>query len=246
MCGRFNILTDAETLMETFTILQGDVDFDSFDPRYNISPSVRQTEIDATTKDSLTRVPMVELKPDGRRQLTSAIWPLIPFWAETKVPKYATANARSESMTERSSYRSAWKRSQRCLIPATGFYEWQSVAGLNRKQPWHIRHQSQPVMGFAGLWEKGKMTDGTPFKSCTIVTTEANALMAKIHNSNYRMPVIVDPDHWDQWLGGDHDAALALAVSYPDGQLQADPISTRINNPHYNHSDCLEPVELAN
>ncbi len=231
--------------MNTFEILQGNVEVDAFEPRYNISPSARNLAITSADDSHLTRVPIVRPGCDRRRHLKSAIWPLIPFWADAQVPKYATANARSETMTQRASFRNAWKRSQRCLIPATGFYEWQSVTGESRKQPWHIYHQDLAVMSFAGLWERGVTPDGEVFESCTIVTTEANQLMATIHNSNRRMPVIVDSTHWDQWLDADNEAALELAGSYPDGLLQATPISTRINNPNYNRSDCLEPVELT-
>ena len=245
MCGRYNILSDVDALMDTFEILQSDVQVEPFEPRYNISPSTRNLIVTTGDENRLTRVPIIRPASDLRRHLKSAVWPLIPVWANAQVPKYATANARSETMTQRVSFRNAWKRSQRCLIPATGFYEWQTVPGDNPKQPWHIYHREQSVMCFAGLWEHGQSTDGATFESCAIVTTEANQLMATIHNTNRRMPVIIDSTHWDEWLSADNDAALELAVPYPDGQLQAIPISTRINNPSYNRSDCLAPVEQA-
>ncbi len=230
--------------MNTFEILQGDMTLESFEPRYNISPSVRNTLVTSNEDGGLTRIPIIRPGLGHRRMLKSAIWPLIPIWAPAQVPKYSTANARSETMTSKASYHHAWKKSQRCLIPATGFYEWQNMTHHRYKQPWHIRHGNREVLSFAGLWERGQTLDGQEFESCSIVTTQANDLMAEIHNSNYRMPVIVDPECWDQWLSCDNEAALRLAVTYPDGQLTADPISTRINNPNYNRSDCLEPVEL--
>ncbi len=98
-------------------------------------------------------------------------------------------------------------------------------------------------MSFAGLWEQGYTDDGEVYESCTIVTTEANELMAKIHNSNRRMPVIIDPDVRDIWLSNDHDAARLLTQTYDDGYLRADPISTRINNPRYSDPDCVERLE---
>ena len=245
MCGRFNILSDAEALMDTFEILQGNVELQTFEPGYNVSPSVRNTRIDSIHTARVTRIPIVRLGEDGRRVLQEAVWPLVPVWASGQIPKYATANARAETMTTLASYRNAWKKSQRCLIAATGFYEWQRVEYQKNKQPWHIYHLEQPVMGFAGLWEVGYTTEGEPFESCAIVTTSANQLMAEIHNSNQRMPVIIDPAKRDTWLGTDSEAALELAVSYRDGLLSADPISSRINNPGYNRPDCLEPIDIS-
>jgi len=243
VCGRFNILTDADTLMRTFNILPGNFKLEPFEPRYNISPSTRKVAISSKQDGAITHIPIVRLGADGRRHLTAAIWPLIPVWANAEVPKYATANARAETMVERPSFRNAWQQAQRCLVPATGFYEWQNVAGLGHKQPWHIWHTDQALMAFAGLWEKGRTADGTLFESCAIVTTKANQLMTQIHNTNQRMPVIVDADNRDQWLGRDSHSALQLTASYADGRLQAVPISTRINNPNYTYSDCLEPLD---
>ncbi len=244
MCGRFNILTDADALMTTFEILSENCQLEPFEKRYNISPTAKNTAVGEAKDDRLITIPIVRRSSEGQRLLQSAIWPLVPVWANSEVPKYSTANARSESMTSKPSFRNAWRKSQRCLIPATGFYEWQSVAGQRHKQPWHIYHREQPVMGFAGLWERGWNSDGEAFESCSIVTTKANQLMSEIHNTNFRMPVIVDPDEWDEWLGLGDDTALQMARTYPEGRLTADPISMRINNPHYNQPDCLERVEF--
>lgn len=243
MCGRFNILTDVDTLLTAFEILRERSDFLSYKPNYNISPSPKEQPIDLSD-DVLTRIPMIRLDQHGRKVLRSAIWPLVPVWSRGMIPKYSTANARSETMTTAASYRAAWRNSRRCLIPATGFYEWQATGKDTPKQPWHIRHKDQTIMSLAGLWEQGYTDDGEVYESCTIVTTEANELMAKIHNTNRRMPVIVDPGDRDVWLSKDHDAARQLARAYDDGYLRADPISTRINNPRYSDPDCVERVEI--
>ena len=243
MCGRFNILTDADTLLTTFEVFSCNrSEIQTLLNRYNISPSKRNMAINSLNQDSLSMIPIVRLGDNGQRILKSAIWPFIPAWAGNQVPKFSTANARSETMVNLASYRNVWKKSQRCLIPATGFYEWQTVLGKKNKQPWHIQHKNQPIMAFAGLWERGKLVGNTPFESCTIVTVAANSLMEKIHNSKQRMPVIIDPENTDQWLGNDSDAALQLAVTYPNVGLQAYPISNRINNPDYGQPDCIEPV----
>ncbi len=245
MCGRFNILTDVDTLLAVFEVTSyNKSEIQPLLNRYNISPSQRNIAIHSLNLDLLSMIPIVRLGDDGERVLINAIWPFIPVWAGYQIPKYSTANARSETMVNLASYRNAWKNSQRCLIPATGFYEWQSVSEMKNKQPWHIKHENQAIMAFAGLWERGNLVDGTPFESCTIVTTAANSLMQKIHNSKQRMPVIIDPENTDQWLDNDSDAALQLAVTYPNVGLQAYPISNRINNPSYHQKDCIEPVGL--
>ena len=245
MCGRFNILADIETLLAAFQILGNRSEIPTFEQRYNISPSPGNKSLEAAG-DNLTRIPIIRFDQHGARVLTNVIWPLVPAWSRGVIPKYATANARSETMASAASYRAAWTNARRCLIPATGFYEWQVIGNGRPKQPWHIYHKNQTIMSFAGLWEKGRTNTGEAYESCTIVTTQANQLMAKIHNSSKRMPVIVDPDDRDTWLSTDHDAAYRLAMTYDDGHLQADPVSSRINNPKYSNPDCIERIELFN
>lgn len=245
MCGRFNILTDVDSLLTAFEILSHRSELSTYEPHYNISPSPKNKAIDSLG-DLLTKIPIIRLDQNGDRVLRNAIWPLVPAWSNGVIPKYSTANARSETMTTAASYRAAWRNGRRCLIPATGFYEWQGMGNDRPKQPWHIQHKTQTIMSFAGLWEQGYTDDGAPYESCTIVTTNANELMAEIHNTNKRMPVIVDPDERDIWLSEDQDTARRLARTYDDGRLQADPISTRINNPRYSDPDCLERVEIPN
>ena len=243
MCGRFNILTDVDALMTTFEILEQDVHISAFEHRYNISPTPRNTEIVSVTDDSLSKIPIVTLGENRQRELRDAIWPLIPIWAGAMIPKYSTANARGETMAAKASFRNAWKKDRRCLVVATGFYEWQTVRHQRPKQPWHIKHKQQPIMSFAGIWESGYLPDGKEFKSCSIVTTNANSLMAEIHNSNKRMPVILDPEKQDSWLGGSKSMANELIKPGAEGQLEAYPISTKINYPKYSRADCIEPIE---
>ncbi len=245
MCGRFNILTDVETLMSTFEILRDDITFEEYTPQYNISPSPRNTPINTENFENLSYIPIIVSSQSGRRAMQSALWPLVPSWAGDTVPKYSTANARSETMAELASFRNSWRRSQRCLIPASGFYEWQKLPEQQHKQPWHIHHKDQRLMSFAGLWETGKSMEGQPFVSCAIITTQANQLMSEIHNTNQRMPVIIEPEDRDIWLTGTASEAVSLATTYRDGSLTANPISTKINNPRYTKSDCIEPVEQA-
>ncbi len=100
-------------------------------------------------------------------------------------------------------------------------------------------------MSFAGIWEAGQTRQGVSFVSCSVITAPANALMRRIHNSNHRMPVIVDPENYDHWLRGNQAAAAALAATYEDGRLVAIPVSEKINNPKYSGSDCIDPLESA-
>ena len=245
LCGRFNILTDVDTLLAAFDILSNQSEVAEFESRFNISPSQKNKPIDHSN-DSLTKIPIVRFDSRGKRVLRNAIWPLVPFWAGPVIPKYSTANARSETMMTAASYRGPWKSGQRCLIPATGFYEWQIIEKGKPKQPWHIFHTNQPIMSFAGLWERGRNTAGDTYESCTIVTTEANKMMSEIHNSNKRMPVIVDPENRDTWLSDDNDAALGLVRPYEEDRLDAYPISTLVNNPTYRGPGCIERLETKN
>ena len=130
--------------MDALDVLYSIIGEDGFEPRYNISPS--EPPLPAGSRRAsprrITRVPIV-LQRGDEFVGEDAIWPLIPVWARGEVPKYSTANARSEEMADKNAYRNAWKREQRCLIYATGFYEWQARPGLRTKQPWHIRLKGQ-------------------------------------------------------------------------------------------------------
>jgi len=138
-------------------------------------------------------------------------------------------NARAETLEERPAFRNAF-RQFRCLVPASGFYEWQSVAG--RKQPWYVLPKERQFFALGGivlLWQG--------VRSVAIVTTAANALMAKIHG---RMPVIVAPESYDTWLGAS-DASALLAPSPADG-MQAHPVSLRVNAPANDDEALLAPI----
>ncbi len=244
MCGRFNIMTDAESLMTAFGVIRENSRISFFEPQFNIAPSRQNAAIGAESERFINRIPIVRIE-DSSRTLKFAIWPLIPVWAQAVVPKYSTANARSETLASLASYRNAWNRKQRCLIPATGFYEWQSVSGSPRKQPWHIWHSERSLIAFAGLWESSRGVDGERVESCTIVTTGANRLMSEIHNTRRRMPVIIDPQLFDQWLEGDCSEAEALMCRYPDDKLNAVPVSTKVNNPTFNSRECVAPADIG-
>ncbi len=240
MCGRYNIVTDAQALMDAFGILEANLKAKTYEkPRYNIAPSPPAKEGQESPARSLTRVPIVRVNEEAEREVVDAVWPLIPVWAKGKVPKYSTANARSESMAEKSTYRRAWHRRQRCLFVMSGFYEWKKVSGQRSKQPYHIQLAHRGLFGVAGLWEVSHLKDEEPLASAAIVTCGPNDLMQSIHN---RMPVLVHPDDYDVWLNGAPENALALARPYPSASMAAYPISTKVNNPGFDDESIINPA----
>jgi putative SOS response-associated peptidase YedK len=135
-------------------------------------------------------------------------------------------NARGETVAEKPSFRSAFKY-RRCIIPASGFYEWKSDNRV--KYPWYINLKSSEPLAFAGLWEKWKSENGEPVESCCIITTTANTIMEPIHD---RMPVVLTPGQWSDWLAPQErqtDKLLAMIRPYNAGAMQAWPVSRDLN-----------------
>ncbi len=249
MCGRLNIITDPSAWMSALDVVRSSDDPGRFEPRCNIGPSEppRPAGSRRASPRRITRAPIVYRRGDefvGE----DAIWPLIPVWARGEVPRYSTANARSEEMAGKNSYRNAWKREQRCLIYASGFFEWQARPGRKVKQPWHIRLRGQDDFAFGGLWESSRAGDGTEVLSCTIVTLSANSLMREIHNAGrnrHRMPLILPRDRQRAWLDSSPESAMGLVAAVRSDALEAWPLSTAVNNPNLNDPRILEPVTLG-
>ena len=149
-------------------------------------------------------------------------------------------NARGETLTEKASFKSPYKR-RRCLIPADGFYEWKVVAGSKAKTPMYIQTKGRKPFMLAGLWEVWHPGDEN-ILSCTVITTEPNEFMAKIHN---RMPVILPPNAWEEWLDPD-EAELGsldhLLTAYPADQMEAYEVSTLVNSPANDTAECIAPA----
>ena len=165
-------------------------------------------------------------------------WGLIPSWAKDPTIGNRMINARSETAATKPSFRSAVKY-RRCLLPTDGFYEWKAIAGQKRKQPYYIRMADDRPFAFAGLWEHWEGLDGAAIDSCTILTTEPNEMMADIHN---RMPVILDPKDFAQWLDPEVKTADVLHPplrSYPAGGMTAYPVSTMVNRPSNDSAGCI-------
>jgi putative SOS response-associated peptidase YedK len=198
---------------------------DEIQPRYNISPTQ----------------PIAVAPNDGKFQLDYYTWGLIPSWAKDPQIGSRLINARGESLAEKPSFRTAFRR-RRCLVLADGFYEWRQDPDRRSKTPMYITLKTGRPFAFAGLWENWYSPDGSNILSCTIVTTEPNSLMANIHN---RMPVILPEEAIPLWLEPgepDLDRLQELLVPYPANLMSAYPVSTLVNSPANNNPRCIEPV----
>lgn len=219
MCGRFVSASPPDELAQYFG---AELDDGELEPSYNVAPT--------------NEVYVVRARDDVRR-LAALRWGLVPFWAKDLKIGSRMINARAETVAEKPAYRKAYQR-HRCLIPADGFYEWAKLPGLEKKQPYFIhRTDGEPVV-FAGLWERWrpKLEDGKtvdpdaePIETCTILTTTPNADMAPIHD---RMPVLLPPSVWDDWLSEETDLDYigSLLGPAPDDLLTLVPVSTAVNN----------------
>jgi putative SOS response-associated peptidase YedK len=168
-------------------------------------------------------------------------WGLIPYWAKDPKIGYSTINTRAEGIEDRASFRKPI-RSQRCLVPVDGFYEWQktTVAGKQKKIPHFIRLKDVETFAFAGLYDVWRDAEGREIPSFTIVTTGPNELMATIHN---RMPVILSPENESAWLDSTTPLAqvLALLQPCPAATMEAYPVSDLVNSPQNRGSELIEP-----
>lgn len=225
MCGRYALHVLTPELAELLRALSLTV---QLGPRYNITPT--------------QSAPILRLGDDGLRELVMAKWGLIPSWAKDAAIGNRMINARAETAAEKPAFRAAMKK-RRCIVPASGFYEWQKIEGSKVKQPWHIHSADAPIIGMAGLWERwrGPTDSGdTSIDSFTILTTTPNALMKRLHD---RMPVILSPDEYEAWLDPDSapDHVASLLDPAPDGTLVAHTVSTRVNSPHNDDQSLVSP-----
>ncbi len=219
MCGRFNQTASGEEVAEAFDLDEAP----GLAPRYNIAPT--------------QPIAVVGIQPKtARRGLAILTWGLVP--RTSLGGERGFINARSETAWEKASFREAFLR-RRCLIPATGFYEWQKL-DARRRQPWVIRLASGRVFGLAGLWEPAPAAGGSP--TCTILTTEPNDLARPIHD---RMPVILDPADYARWL--DPGVTVPAEVRpllrpFPADAMTAYPVTSAVNNPAFDDPACLTPA----
>jgi putative SOS response-associated peptidase YedK len=220
MCGRFTLTSDPNTLQQAFPEF---IVPDQMAPHYNIAPTQ----------------PVAVVANDGSRKVDFFVWGLIPFWAKDPKIGNRMINARAETLGEKPSFRTPYRR-RRCLILADGFFEWKRPTGAGAKIPYYIRMESGEPFAFAGLWENWQSPDGSEIKSCTIITTEPNDLVRKLHN---RMPVILPPKAYDEWLDPEERAPETLdylLTSFPAVEMMAYPISTLVNSPGNDYPEILQ------
>ncbi|HEV3182241.1 MAG TPA: SOS response-associated peptidase [Steroidobacteraceae bacterium] len=171
-------------------------------------------------------------------------WGLIPSFAQGNPGKFSTINARIETFATAPAFRGAWQRGQRCIQPASGFYEWHLDA-QGRKTPFLITLADQELFGFAGLWDWSVRDDGAVIESCAHITMPANALMADIHNGGshpHRMPAILRREDHEAWLKGTAAEARAVLAPYPADLMVALPVSTRVNSVRNNGPELIESI----
>ncbi|MFZ5909546.1 MAG: SOS response-associated peptidase [Chloroflexota bacterium] len=222
MCGRFTLTIDPAELQEAF---EGYTFPEQFAPRFNIAPSQ----------------PVLAIPNDGQKRADFFLWGLIPSWAKDPVIGNRLINARGETLAEKPSFRGSFKY-KRCLIPADGFYEWKAQPGAKTKVPYFIHLASRQPFAFAGLWDEWHAPDGSLVKSCTIITTAPNELIAPIHN---RMPVILRPDDYTQWMDTaprTPESLLPFIKPYPAEKMTAYPVSALVNSPQNDRAECVAPV----
>lgn len=224
MCGRYGVYHSGAELAEAFLAAQPGLfaEAPELEPRYNCAPT--QT------------LPVIHLQ-DGSRMLERMRWGLVPGWAKDLSVGAKMINARAETLAEKPAFRSALRR-RRCLVPASGFYEWLKLA--DGKQPMHIRRRDGAPLAFAGLWEEWRGPEGT-LRTYTIITTAANQVMEPIH---HRMPAILTPEAAARWL--DPHAAppslLPLLGPCPDEDLVAFAVRRGVNRAGFEDPSCIEPL----
>jgi putative SOS response-associated peptidase YedK len=227
MCGRYRLTAKERWLSNYFNIDPEDLDWAA---RWNVAPT---QEVATIRQDR--KLP--------KRRFSLMRWGLIPYWSKDSAFAASTINAASETVVDKPAFREPLRR-RRCLIPADGFYEWKRV-GPKQKQPYHIGMADDGVFAFAGLWDRWNGQDGKTIESCTILTTNANALLKPLHD---RMPVILHPDDYDRWLDpGITDPERVTDLLRPfDGRLmRIYPVSETVNRADSEGPECAKEVAPA-
>jgi putative SOS response-associated peptidase YedK len=223
MCGRYAFFSTHEAVARLF----GVADPPAIEPRWNIAPT--------------QFVPVVRTESDAARRVALLYWGLIPSWAKDKSVGARMINARSETARDKPAFRAAYRR-RRCLVLASGYYEWQRTGGA--KQPYFIRRADGEPFGMAGLWESWVERPGEPaLESCTILTGAPQPALSVIHD---RMPVIVGPQNYAPWLDPklvEAEAVDAIVADRPGEPLRAEPVSRAVNSPRNEGPELIAPVE---
>jgi putative SOS response-associated peptidase YedK len=223
VCGRFGLFVTPEILEEYFSVT--DLVADVTNPRYNVTPG---------------RAVAAVREHDGRRRLDALQWGLVPFWAKDASIGRKLVNARLDSVETKPAFREAWQR-RRCLIPASGFYEWSEPQG-GRKRPYFIRSGAEPLLALAGLWERWRTPTGEKLETCVIVTTDANAQLEPIHD---RMPLLVPRDAQALWLDPTSSMEDVRRLAERETALDVQPVGFGVNDPRNDDESLITPVAEA-
>lgn len=194
-------------------------------PRYNVAPS--------------QQIAVVRQQNGGDRELVMMQWGLIPSWAKDPTIGHKMINARSETAHEKPSFKQAL-RSRRCIVPVSGFYEWEKNG--KEKIPHYIHLRDGDIMSLAGLWETWKSPEGERIETCTILTTAANSLLKPLHD---RMPVVLHNEEFDLWFNREVDDINLLGElfrSYPSDRLEEHIVSKEVNSPSNDSTECIVPT----
>lgn len=220
MCGRFTLHLGADELAREFGLVFSGLHIEK---RFNIAPG---------------QVVIVVRPAKGGRTVDAAEWGLVPAWSKDPKAGPRPINARAETLAEKPMFRGPFK-SGRCLIPASGFYEWKTEA--KGKVPWYIHPQDAPLFAFAGLSSLWEGPEGE-LRTCTIITTSPNTLMAALHD---RMPAILPKPHWEAWLDPDQRDPVrlsALLAPFPAEAMAAHPVGAAVGNPRNDAPTLIDPV----
>jgi putative SOS response-associated peptidase YedK len=219
MCARYNLRISPQKLAEIFNVVRGV----EYQPRFNISP---------------TQTVVAIRQENGERVASNMRWGLVPSWSKDPKAGAPLIIARGETVATTNAFRSAFK-SRRCLIPATGFYEWEHRGKL--KLPYHIHLPNDEPFAFAGIWETWK-GGAAPLESCAIITTDPVPQMAELKD---RMPVILHRDDWPVWLDPEIKEAEPLTQFLRpwDGPLELQPVDPVINSSRNEGEEFFCPVE---
>lgn len=226
MCGRYTVhdkASDIEFMIRYFTLDHSAVN--EINPRYNAAPG--------------QNLPVIFQKHDtGERLLNTFRWGLIPHWAKDERFGFRTINARSESLAEKPAFRSAFKQ-QRCLIPASGFFEWERG---NEHLPHFYRLKNNLIMSFAGLYDRWRSPEGNDIWSYTIITTNANELVGEVHP---RMPALIHESEFGFWLdpaNSNTKELSALLRPYPASEFDSWAVSKDLNRPVNDYPELLRMI----
>ena len=228
MCGRYTSTTEPADLAAYFHVDEFVVE-EPLGERYNVAPTDPVYGV-AASKDGTVR------------RLGTFRWGLVPFWAKDLSAGARMINARAESLLEKPAFRRPFEQ-RRCILPADGFYEWKAVEGSKKKQPWYIRRRDGDVLAFAGLWDVWHPGEGPEGRivSCSIITTDANDAVRPLHD---RMPVVLPPSEWDDWLDPtNHDvgALQSLLVAAPSELFELVTVGAAVNDVRNDGPHLLDP-----